>query len=116
MSLLSKIGNRTVGKATSRIADNVSDKIVDSIFGKKKEPSYEDKNITIGGPSVSIDPAVSNHMMSGMEDMMNVAHNTKRCPNCSSLCFSNPIRCKYCDADLTGVSPLTPEELEKLNR
>lgn len=49
-----------------------------------------------------------------MEKMMGIAYNTKRCPSCQAICMNAPVECPYCHADLKGVKPLTPKELEEL--
>ena len=49
-----------------------------------------------------------------MEKLMGMAYNTKRCPNCQAVCVNSPVECPYCHADLKGVKPMTPEELEAL--
>ena len=49
-----------------------------------------------------------------MNMAMGMAYNTKRCPECQAVCFNSPVECPYCHADLKGVKPLTPEELEAL--
>ena len=39
---------------------------------------------------------------------------TKKCPECQAMCFNAPATCPYCGADLKGVAPIPPEELEKM--
>ena len=46
---------------------------------------------------------------------MGIAYNTKRCPECQAICLNAPVNCPYCGADLKGVKPLTPKELEELS-
>ena len=45
---------------------------------------------------------------------MGVRYNTKRCPECNSVCFDSPIECPYCHADLKAVKPMTQKELKAL--
>ena len=128
MGFLDKLTSKTASKA----ADRVSDKIVDGIFGKKKKaeeevveqaaeveqevpaaPAEERRELT---PEEQA--AIANAQAMGAksaQDAMGIAYNTKRCPECQALCLNAPVNCPYCGADLKGVKPLTPKELEELN-
>ncbi len=134
MGLLSKIKYKT----TDRIADKVSDGIVNKMFGKKKEQEYEGQpqapaaaepvpetaapQMTeaeaqaIAQQQMAARQAAAASMPSQeqMNAAMGMAYNTKRCPECQAICFNAPVECPYCHADLKGVKPLTPEELEAL--
>ena len=118
MGLLDKIGARTIGKATNRVADRISSGIVDGIVGKKDESDETGtRNINIGG-SINMDPGVAEQMSAmssiGMQSAMGMAYNTKRCPNCKAVCVNSPVSCQYCSTDLTSVAPMTPKEMEEL--
>ncbi len=133
LGLLSKIKYKT----TDRIADKVSDGIVNKMFGKKKEQEYEEQpqapaaaepvqeeapQMTeaqaqaIAQQQMAAQQAAAASMPSQeqMNAAMGMAYNTKRCPECQAVCFNSPVECPYCHADLKGVKPLTPEELEAL--
>ena len=133
MGLLSKIKYKT----TDRIADKVSDGIVNKMFGKKKEQEYEEQpqapaaaepvpeteapRMTeaeaqaIAQQQMAAQQAAAASINSEqMTAAMGIAYNTKRCPECQAVCFNAPVECPYCHADLKGVKPLTPEELEAL--
>ena len=133
MGLLDKIKYKT----TDRIADKVSDGIVNKMFGKKKEsePEVEPQVQGTPAPAVQEQPqiteaqaqAIAQQQMAAqqavaasmptqeqMNAAMGMAYNTKRCPECQAVCFNSPVECPYCHADLKGVKPLTPEELEAL--
>ena len=125
--------DRVTRKTTDKAADRVSDKIVNSIFGKKRK---DDGNETVQqAPAVeNAEPetvavpetrpltaeeqqAIANAQAASAESMqaaMGMAYNTKKCPECQAICFNAPVTCPYCGADLKAVKPLTPEELEKL--
>ena len=126
MGFLDKLTSKTANKA----ADRVSDKIVDGIFGKKKKK--EDEEVVVeqvaepmqGAPTEErreLTPeeqaAIANaQAMSAQsaQEAMGIAYNTKRCPECQAICLNAPVTCPYCGADLKGVKPLTPKELEEL--
>ena len=128
MGFLDKLTSKTASKA----ADRVSDKIVDGIFGKKKkaeeevvvEQVEEPVEAAPAAPAEEIreltpeeQAAIANAQAAGMQsaqDAMGIAYNTKRCPECQAICFNAPVTCPYCGADLKGVKPLTPKELEEL--
>ena len=133
MGLLDKIKYKT----TDRIADKVSDGIVNKMFGKKKEsePEVAPQVQETPAPAVQEQPqmteaqaqAIAQQQMAAqqaaaasmptqeqMNAAMGMAYNNKRCPECQAVCFNSPVECPYCHADLKSVKPLTPEELEKL--
>ncbi len=100
--MASSLAKKIEKKTTNKIADRTSTLIVDKMFGskkKKKEPAKETKS---SGKS----PAES--------ESMGVRYNTKRCPECNSVCFDSPIECPYCHADLKAVKPMTQKELKAL--
>ena len=121
--------NRTADKA----ADRVSDKIVNSIFGKKnkddgnevvekqaaevQEPAAAETAVEQRQLTAEEMAAINNAQAASMknaEEAMGIAYNTKRCPECQAICLNAPVTCPYCGADLKGVKPLTPKELEEL--
>lgn len=117
MGLLDRVASRTAYKAGGRIADKVSDSIVDKIFGKEEEraPIYSPEPMYSNPQSANINISGSIPDMSGqMSGMMGMAYNTKKCPKCQSVCFNSPVECPYCKEDIRNVAPLKPEELEKL--
>ena len=124
MGFLDRLSRRTSEKA----ADRVSDKIVDKVFGKKKadepapvaqpepeaaapeepetrEMTEEEKQMVANAQAVSAE---------NVQAAMGMAYNTKKCPECQAMCFNAPATCPYCGADLKGVAPIPPEELEKM--
>ena len=116
MGLLDKISSKTSRKVTDRVADKVSTGIVNKLFGKS---SSEDTATSSGATvSVSVDQAsadaMSKQMTENAQELMGMVYNTKKCPNCKSICFNSPLKCKYCEADLRDVEPLSPEEMEKM--
>ena len=130
MGLLDKIKYKTESKASDRISDS----IVNGIFGKKKkeeeeqvqEPQVQEQPEPQPQVQVQAQPQpevvyVNNNPQQArvpsdeeMQRAMGMAYNTKRCPECQAVCFNSPVECPYCHADLKGVKPLTPEELEAL--
>ena len=128
MGLFDKIKSKTESKASDRI----SDAIVNGIFGKKKneeegqvqEPQVHEQPEP--QPQVQAQPQpevvyVNNNPQQArvpsdeeMQRAMGMAYNTKRCPGCQAICMNAPVNCPYCGADLKGVKPLTPKELEEL--
>lgn len=128
MGLFDKIKSKTESKASDRI----SDAIVNGIFGKKKneeegqvqEPQVQEQPEP--QPQVQAQPQpevvyVNNNPQQArvpsdeeMQRAMGMAYNTKRCPGCQAICMNAPVNCPYCGADLKGVKPLTPKELEEL--
>ena len=128
MGFLDKLSSKTANKA----ADRISDKIVDGIFGKKKKASEEEIVEQTAEPVQEVaapaeekreltpeeQAAIANaQAMSSQsaQDAMGIAYNTKRCPECQAICLNAPVNCPYCGADLKGVKPLTPKELEELS-
>ena len=130
MGFLSRVTNRTADKA----ADRVSDKIVNSIFGKKnkddgnevvekqaaevQEPAAAETAVEQRQLTAEEMAAINNAQAASMknaEEAMGIAYNTKRCPECQAICLNAPVTCPYCGADLKGVKPLTPKELEELS-
>ncbi len=124
MGFLDRLSRRTSEKA----ADRVSDKIVDKVFGKKKadepapvaqpepeaaapeepetrEMTEEEKQMVANAQAASAE---------SVQAAMGMAYNTKKCPECQAMCFNAPATCPYCGADLKGVAPIPPEELEKM--
>ena len=124
MGFLDRLSRRTSEKA----ADRVSDKIVDKVFGKKKadepapvaqpepeaaapeepetrEMTEEEKQMVANAQAASAE---------SVQAAMGMAYNTKKCPECQAMCFNAPVTCPYCGADLKGVAPIPPEELEKM--
>lgn len=140
MGFLDKLSSKTIAKASNKMADKISDGIVNGLFGGNKksnepeqtyqqpaEPAVQPEPVQVSQPQVVVQqPAqpevvyVNNGAVPNMPSseemakMMNMAYNTKRCPNCQAICVSSPVECPYCHADLKGVKPLTPEELEAL--
>ena len=130
MGLLDKIKYKTESKASDRISDS----IVNGIFGKKKkeeeeqvqEPQVQEQPEPQPQVQVQQQPQpevvyVNNSPQQGrmptdeeMQRAMGMAYNTKRCPGCQAICMNAPVNCPYCGADLKGVKPLTPKELEEL--
>ena len=128
MGFLDKLTSKTASKA----ADRVSDKIVDGIFGKKKKAEEEVvveqvEEPVEAAPAAPVEErreltpeeqaAIANAQAMGgksAQEAMGIAYNTKRCPECQAVCFNAPVTCPYCGADLKGVKPLTPKELEEL--
>ena len=128
MGFLSKVTNRTSDKA----ADKISSGIVNAIFGKKKKgsddeyvekaaPQAEDTPVTETEEARTLTPEEAEAInraqadaMKNAEQAMGMAYNTKRCPECQAICMNSPVTCPYCGADLKGVKPLTPKELEEL--
>ena len=126
MGFLERLSRRTSEKA----ADRVSDKIVNKVFGKKE------KDTVAAEPAAApVEPAetveapearemteeekqmVANAQAASAENVqaaMGMAYNTKKCPECQAMCFNAPVTCPYCGADLKGVAPIPPEELEKM--
>ena len=126
MGFLDRLTRKTADKA----ADRASDKIVDKIFGKKKT---EEAPVAQPEPAVTEAAApeqpqaremteeekqmVANAQAASAENIqaaMGMAYNTKKCPECQAMCFNAPAACPYCGADLKGVAPIPPEELEKM--
>ena len=124
MGFLDRLSRRTSEKA----ADRVADKIVDKVFGKKKadepapvaqpepeaaapeepetrEMTEEEKQMVANAQAASAE---------SVQAAMGMAYNTKKCPECQAMCFNAPATCPYCGADLKGVAPIPPEELEKM--
>ena len=127
MGFLDKITRKTTDKA----ADRISDKIVNKMFGKKEEETYSEapqvqtqavNEVETPAPapaemSAAEKQAIANAQAASAETIqsaMGMAYNTKKCPECQALCFNAPAQCPYCGADLKSVTPLTPEELEKI--
>ena len=130
MGLFDKIKQKTESKASDRI----SDAIVNGIFGKKKneeegqvqEPQVQGQPEPQPQVQVQAQPQpevvyVNNNPQQArvpsdeeMQRAMGMAYNTKRCPGCQAICMNAPVNCPYCGADLKGVKPLTPKELEEL--
>jgi rubrerythrin len=130
MGFLSKVKNRTESKAADKIADG----IVNAVFKKKKkdddnevrtapkksEPEPQPQAQPQPQPQVDQEAiraqATANAMNSEQMQMaMGAMYNTKRCPECQAVCVNSPAACPYCGADLKGVKPMTPEELEALS-
>ncbi len=127
MGFLERLSRKTSEKA----ADRAADKIVNKIFGKKEEKVEQEaapvQEAPVESPEVE-EPEVQEltpeqqqaiaqaqaSSMGAAQDAMGIAYNTKRCPECQAICFNAPVECPYCHADLKGVKPLTPEELEAL--
>ena len=128
MGFLDRLTRKTADKA----ADRASDKIVDKIFGKKKteeapvaqpEPVVEPAAAPVDAPEAPREMTaeekqmVANAQAASAENVqaaMGMAYNTKKCPECQAMCFNAPATCPYCGADLKGVAPRPPEELEKM--
>ena len=125
MGFLERLSRKTSEKA----ADRVSDKIVNKVFGKKKEEEYvapaapaEQEEAAPAEPETAElteeqKQAIASAQAASAENVqaaMGIAYNSKKCPECQALCMNAPVTCPYCGADLKGVTPLTPEELEKL--
>ena len=126
MGFLDKLTRKTTDKA----ADRAADKIVDKIFGKKKteEAPVSQPEPVVAETAAPEEPAaremtaeekqmVANAQAASAESMqaaMGMAYNTKKCPECQAMCFNAPVTCPYCGADLKGVAPIPPEELEKM--
>ena len=125
MGFLDKLTRKTTDKA----ADRVSDKIVDKVFGKKKteapaaqpEPAVAETAAPEAPQAREMTAEekqmVSNEQAASTESVqaaMGMAYNTKKCPECQAMCFNAPAACPYCGADLKGVAPIPPEELEKM--
>ena len=126
MGFLDKLTRKTTDKA----ADRAADKIVDKIFGKKKteEAPVSQPEPVVAETAAPEEPAaremtteekqmVANAQAASAESMqaaMGMAYNTKKCPECQAMCFNAPAACPYCGADLKGVAPIPPEELEKM--
>ena len=126
MGFLDRLSRKTSEKA----ADRVADKIVNKVFGKK-EKEVESAPAAPAEPVVTetaADPetrelseeekqAIANAQAASAESVqaaMGMAYNTKKCPECQAMCFNAPVTCPYCGADLKGVAPIPPEELEKM--
>ena len=126
MGFLDRLSRKTSEKA----ADRVADKIVNKVFGKK-EKEVESAPAAPAEPVVTetaADPetrelseeekqAIANAQAVSAESVqaaMGMAYNTKKCPKCQAMCFNAPVTCPYCGADLKGVAPIPPEELEKM--
>ena len=126
MGFLDKLTRKTTDKA----ADRVSDKIVDKVFGKKKteapaaqpEPVAAEPAAAPEAPQAREMTAEEKQMVANaqaasaesVQAAMGMAYNTKKCPECQAMCFNAPAACPYCGADLKGVAPIPPEELEKM--
>ena len=124
MGFLDKLTRKTTDKA----ADRVSDKIVDKVFGKKKveEAPAQPEPVVAEAPAATPEARemtaeekqmVANAQAASAETAqaaMGMAFNTKKCPECQAMCFNAPAACPYCGADLKGVAPIPPEELEKM--
>ena len=124
MGFLDKLTRKTTDKA----ADRVSDKIVDKVFGKKKveEAPAQPEPVVAEAPAAAPEARemtaeekqmVANAQAASAESAqaaMGMAFNTKKCPECQAMCFNAPAACPYCGADLKGVAPIPPEELEKM--
>ncbi|MCQ2078826.1 MAG: hypothetical protein MJZ38_02045 [archaeon] len=141
MGFLDKITSKTITKASNKMADKISDGIVNGLFGSKKtqdapaqqepvqaepapvaQPAPAEPQVVVQQPAepqvVYVNagqPRAANiPSAEEMEKLMGMAYNTKRCPNCQAVCMNSPVECPYCHADLKGVKPMTPEELEAL--
>lgn len=127
MGILDKITSRTISKTTNRMADKISDGIVNGLFGKKKgNDRYDDStgysdNCTSGDCPPASAAAYNAAAMQasvnvtglgeGLNSIMGMAYNTKKCPECNAVCVNSPVTCPYCGADLKSVKPMTPEEM-----
>lgn len=132
MGLLDKITTKTISKTTNRMADKISDGIVNGLFGKKKSNSndYYDSQVDAStGDSGSMTNAERDAVASrvaasvdvtglneGISSLMGAAYNTKKCPECNSVCVNSPVTCPYCGADLKSIKPLTPDEIAALQQ
>ena len=127
MGFLDKLTRKTTDKA----ADRAADKIVDKIFGKKKTeevPAAQPEPAAAAPAPAPKEPEaremtaeekqmVANAQAASAENVqaaMGMAYNTKKCPECQAMCFNAPATCPYCGADLKGVAPIPPDELEKM--
>ena len=122
-----------LSKLKYKVEDKATDKIVDKMFGRKEKEAELQANLeeqqAMTAQSAAVEQpearpltpeeqqAIAQAQAMSAESMqtaMGMAYNTKRCPECQAICMNAPVACPYCGADLKGVKPLTPKELEEL--